>query len=73
MDYFLILVIIASFIYKRYVDNRLRRGQSSLNFIGAFNPFAAFHNVLPIRKDKYDDKFHSLVQKGNLALLAFYL
>jgi hypothetical protein len=73
MDFFLILVIIVSFIYKRYIDNRLRNGESPLNLVGAFSRFAAFHNVLPIKKEKYDGKFHSLVERGNLAILVFYI
>lgn len=73
LDFFLVVAIIISIVYKRYVDNRLRNGQSPWNFIGSFTPQAPFYTLFPNRKEKYAAEQHNLVDKGNLALLAFYI
>ena len=73
LDFFLVVVIITLFVYKRYVDNRLRNKPSPWNFVGSFNPQAPFYTLFPNRKERYGAERHNLVEKGNLALLVFYI
>jgi len=72
MVFILIPLILASFFYKKFIDNRLRIGQTPLNVFNALNPFASYYNFLPIRKEKYAHEFHRLAERGNVALLVFY-
>jgi hypothetical protein len=73
LDLFLVSVIVSSFAYKRYVDNRLRNKPSPWNFFGSITQQAPFYSLLPNRKEKFEAERHSLVEKGNLALLVFYI